>query len=737
MASVIRNYAVFFVIISLFGIHTSLISQNFDRLDVPIYQGTHQLKLPNTGGLRAPQFSNIDLNGDGRKDLFVFDRNGDQVLTFLKSGANGSLDYTFNPEYIPIFPSLRNWALLVDYNKDGITDIYSSSGKYPGSVEVWKGKKDANGRITFKLLTFNYGLAEILQFPISNGYTQIYVSSIDLPAVVDVDSDGDMDMLSFEADGSYSSYYRNVSVEENLGLDSIKYIRQDICWGKFAENAFSCSSGFNEGGNSGVRHSGSSITLFDNDGDGDMDMLLGDIGTSKIVRLFNGGNTTNALVTRIEKNFPADDVPVDLDLFLGTYYVDTDDDGKRDLIVAPNEINSAESQNHIWLYKNVGTDAAPVFKLVKKNFLVDEMAFFNSASHPAFADVNGDGLTDILIGSNGVQTKGNLRKNRLVLLTNNGNEAHPSYVITDEDYLQFSIYGDSTGRFAPAFGDLDADGDLDLLIGDSNGRLYYLTNQSAKGKAMSFGKPVSNYSDIYVGQNAKPQIIDLDNDGLKDLIIGEKNNELNYFKNIGTPSLPNFTSSAEILPNTRQAGKIHSGNNFETQNGAPYFIRSDQKLLMLLGTEDAGFNTYGNVSGNVYGSFSLLMTKTGNIRQGRKVTCSLANIDQDEYYEMVVGNERGGIVFYNTTFKEDTISPNQEVASKPVMLVYPNPANDQFILAVANQHAFGELYTISGTKISDIRVNESFALDQIQSGIYIIKVTSSSHTLTQKLIVQK
>mgnify|MGYP003377094322 FL=1 len=188
---------------------------------------------------------------------------------------------------------------------------------------------------------------------------------------------------------------------------------------------------------------------------------------------------------------------------------------------------------------------------------------------------------DIIMGTGGIQLKNGVRKNRMLLLLNTGTTAQAKYNISDEDYLYFSKFGDQTGRFAPALGDIDQDGDEDLLIGDARGQLYLAFNTAGRGKPMTIGTPQYFFSEIFVGQNAKPQIIDLDNDGLKDLVIGEKNNELNFFKNIGTASSPKFKSEAEIMPNTRQAGKIHPGNDFPTQNGAPFFFKSGNKLHML------------------------------------------------------------------------------------------------------------------------------------------------------------
>ena len=51
-----------------------------------VVQGTDTLRNAWAGGLDAPQFSNIDLNGDGNQDLFVFDRSNHRVFTFPERG---------------------------------------------------------------------------------------------------------------------------------------------------------------------------------------------------------------------------------------------------------------------------------------------------------------------------------------------------------------------------------------------------------------------------------------------------------------------------------------------------------------------------------------------------------------------------------------------------------------------------------------------------------------------------
>ena len=77
------------------------------------------LQFPWTGGMNSCQFSTIDLNADGIKDLFVFDKIGDRILTFINIGTANAVSYTFAPEYAVRFPALHSWVQLIDYNNDG------------------------------------------------------------------------------------------------------------------------------------------------------------------------------------------------------------------------------------------------------------------------------------------------------------------------------------------------------------------------------------------------------------------------------------------------------------------------------------------------------------------------------------------------------------------------------------------------------------------------------------------
>src|SRR6185437_4468981 len=95
------------------------------------------------GGWVNPEFSSIDLNGDGRMDLFVFlpGWGDNRVLTFLSLGDG---TYQYSPDYESYFPQMTYWAILADYNKDGKPDIFTYSQAGVG-IDVYKNISDSSG----------------------------------------------------------------------------------------------------------------------------------------------------------------------------------------------------------------------------------------------------------------------------------------------------------------------------------------------------------------------------------------------------------------------------------------------------------------------------------------------------------------------------------------------------------------------------------------------------------------
>ena len=82
------------------------------------------------GGLNQPQFQTLDINNDGKKDLFVYDRTGHTILPFINVGNNDITTFKYSPKYVSCFPRLKNyqqstWVIFVDYDNDGKEDLWT------------------------------------------------------------------------------------------------------------------------------------------------------------------------------------------------------------------------------------------------------------------------------------------------------------------------------------------------------------------------------------------------------------------------------------------------------------------------------------------------------------------------------------------------------------------------------------------------------------------------------------
>jgi len=748
-----KKYFIFLIVVLICSLDSN--AQNLRRLDVKVeINGT---ELPNAwvGGLKAPQFSNADLNNDGVDDLFIFDKTGNAVLTFVNKGTGEEPKFEYDYRLASKFPFLRDWAMMRDFNNDGIMDIFGQiTDSANQGIAVWKGKWEGNqlafDRILFPQLTID-------AIPISTGnglFTQIFVSNQDIPGIYDMDDDGDIDILTFSSVGGVVFLYQNMDVENGNDPETFEYVKVDDCWGRFYEsgivgclelsaNPNDCAIRLTDDqpdNRSGV-HAGSTIAILDGDDDGDKDIILGDISFFNLIYAENDKSNGNPWVNQQDCEYPSYNVPAEIVAFPAAFIVDANNDGKRDMIVSPNTSNSGEDRNAVWYYKNEGTDAAPDFNLKTKQFLLTDMIDVGNGANPSFVDYNADGLLDIVVGNNSYWLTGGQKDSRLQLFLNIGTSTAPKFELTDDDFLGFSdlfINSANIFNFTPTWGDIDGDGDEDLMLGDNSGRLTFVENTAGANNTMTFGPPQYNWQAIKVGQLSTPDLVDINRDGLLDIVVGEKTvnfidytdtiSSFNLFLNTGTATEPQFDPNSLNAPNFAYFGFANTIDvGFNSGESAPAIFDTGDDFLMFSGASSGQLKVYRGIENNIYGAFEKIYNDYGNLKSGWTTRPAIADLNNDGILDMLVGNRRGGLQIIETDFRTDGTSTDiAEVPFASPIKIFPNPTDD--LVNINLQADFGaldiQLFNASGQIVLTkkiLGVNHSINLENLPSGIYFLK----------------
>ncbi len=710
------------------------------------------LRNPLAGGLNSPQLSEVDLNNDGKQDLFIFDRVGNKVLTFLNEGAAGESNYVFAPEFIDQFPIMEEWVLLRDYNKDGIVDIFAYSDQQVDGVMVYTGYYD-NDKIAFTRFNFDAPLNIIFIPTQTGGMTQLYVSTIDYPAVDDMDCDGDLDILTFSLGGGNIDLFCNQSVELGYGTDSLIFELCENCWGGIYESGIStvvdladspgdCFNGLQSDEDLEFRHAGSTILTFDGDNDGDKEAILGDLSFTNLNYLINGGSCDQAWIVDQDEAFPSYDQSFDSPIFPASFYLDLNNDGKKDLVGAVNARRNAED-DEVWFYENTNNNEFPEFSFRTNDFLVSEMVDLGTGARPQLVDYNADGLLDLVLSNYSFFEPFGQFNARIFLFENVGSTTEPAFELVDDDYLGLNEFSQTTRYFSPAFGDMDGDGDLDILVGEQNGMLFYGENIAGPNQPLQFGALTYGYMGIDVGLVSVPQIVDLNRDGLPDLAIGSQQGRISYYQNEGTAENPMFNPDPEIAPNQKKIGNVDTripgaSNGFSS----PLFLDVNGQYVLYTGSEIGRIEVYSNIDNNLDGVFALETEYFGNLREGFQTHLAMGDLNQNGKMEVIIGNYRGGISAYHT----DIPSGINTAAHRPYqdlgLTIFPNPAHEKLTLqlpaTLTGEHTV-ELFNAAGQKLlqqtwRDTRLDLN--LTEYPKGVYWIKVLAGNAMQTKRFVIQ-
>ncbi|MCE9539633.1 MAG: T9SS type A sorting domain-containing protein, partial [Bacteroidetes bacterium] len=235
----------------------------------------------------------------------------------------------------------------------------------------------------------------------------------------------------------------------------------------------------------------------------------------------------------------------------------------------------------------------------------------------------------------------------------------------------------------------------------------------------------SNGRTIDVGDFAVPQIVDIDADGKNDVVIGGRNGKIAYYNHIGsaTATLPLLDSVTHFL------GKIKVNlPGYVTGYSYPFVFKQDGVTKLLVGEESGYIRLYDNIDGNLSGTFSLVDSTYEEIFQGTRTAPNGADINNDGYMDLVVGNYQGGVSFYKGQSSPSSVTYPYNFIQWYFDL-FPNPADNTINLKIRNDNNSSyslDLYTIMGQLISSQEIiNNSILLNTqgLAQGIYICKVS--------------
>lgn len=658
------------------------------------------MAFPWVGGLNAAQFNSIELNDDDLIDLVIFDRHGDRLLTFINQNDH----WVYRPEFQTLFPEIKHWMILRDYDADGDMDLFTYT---TGGIKVFRNEYPDNPRFVQVTDPYITSLQGSIQ-------TNILVTYADYPGIVDLDFDGDLDILTFWGMGSFVEMHLNLSMELYGTADSLAFEKKTYCWGRFAESEESnvlymdtCVSG-TKAVLPEPKHTGSTFLLFDYGGDMDYDLLLGDVDYPGLVLLENGGDNETAFMTAQNWNFPPSS-PINMYSFPSAYLLDVDFDGLDDLIISPFDpsMNHSVVGRSIQKYKNFGTAQNPEFFLEQDDFLQQDMIDLGAGAVPVLFDWNGDGLQDIIAGNLGVNDTCFMDDHFILqceyvssirLFLNIGTAQNPEFSLADEDVLQLESF--DLEALYPAFGDIDGDGDDDLLIGTASGNLIFAKNVSVTN-IPQFEVVTLNFLDLEPEVYSAPAFVDIDNDNDMDLVCGSRNGMLSLYLNNTLNGEMAFDWATDELGGVDVRDVNMSYYGYSTPC---FFTNSQGNTELLVGSESGLLFLYGDIQANYPGAFTLLEKDMNYINSGVRTAASMGNINDDAYPDLVVGNYSGGLNLYKGIWPPSGLANSAN--NNRGIECFPSPAIDNVTVTITEQSSlsgsgYAKCYASDGTVLHE------------------------------------
>ncbi len=554
----------------------------------------------------APAFA--DLDGDGLIDLLIGEQDG--LITHYEQSSPRSLNFDLRTSnFCSIDVGYYSAPTLTDFNGDGLLDLVV--GAYGYAQYFVQQSVNSN---TFILVD--------AQFVGTEGYTLT-------PTFTDLDGDGLLDMfVAFGTDKikRFEQLYANTSefqyvAEFDLGLYPVSY------------PAFA-----------------------DLDGDRKLDMLIGDNGanvdhwevtfTSINQSCVTTANAESLTATSAILGGNVSDNNGHLIVHRGVCYSNTNVvptiADSTAFMPGPGTSFSATVDSlsglTTYYYRAFAISSLGIFYGPLKTFntqFADEITSnFNSFdiggnSAPAIADIDCDGLLDLLIG----ETSGNINHYEQDTLNST------SVTLISDHFNEINV-----GNYAtPTISDIDGDGLLDLLVGEEGGNINHYEQDAFD--SYTFTLLTTTFNNIDIGDWSAPSFTDLDGNGILDLMIGTYNGKIVRY--------------IQLMSNSMQfilANPFFNGITVDA-HAVPTFtdLEGDGKIDLLIGEYNGKIHHYEQEDINS-SSFTFRTNSFNSIGVGHESKPMFTNLDGDGMHDLLIGEYGGNINHFKSVVETINLS---------------------------------------------------------------------------------
>ena len=607
-----------FQILIISFIVSLLFNQNFN---INQYFGTLSINGKNydepfLGGFNKPKVQWLDWDYDNDEDLFLLDENG-TIKLYINNSIENYIKFDLYDSSLFDINGI-GWFYIGNFDNDNDFELITQDKMNIDQMIFY----DISDNAIIEVGT----LYDVISIPLQS-------DPVMFPTFIDIDNDDDLDFFTGNIIGTVT-FYENIGFE----IDRPQFQLVTTFW----EDIYIV-------GPSNQRHGASAINFVDIDNDNDYDLAWGDFFQQSLYIIENIGNSSNPIMDdiNISTQFPPGDPIISAGLNMPSF-TDIDNDGDEDLFVTVlSGAYGYQLINNFYFYRNENGS----YNLESQEF-IETLDLFSDI-YPEFIDIDSDGDLDLFIGTATDLSEFPIN-GKVKFYENIGNDSNlePIWNLVNSEFLG----GNAGYNLSLDFGDIDADGDYDMLVGEYNGTIRIYLNAGDE-----FEPNFSEYSlinDIDLSGYSIPKLIDIDNDLDLDLFIGQSTGNISFYENIGSNENYDF-----ILVSSN-----YNDISVSNKSSIDFFdIDNDEDYDLIVGSQYENIFFYENIGDSYEPDFQFDSSKVFPTLGFNLVP---AFISHNQQKKLLVGTSTGGAYLIDLEFCSNYGDYNNDTIINVIDIVY-------------------------------------------------------------------